>query len=59
MLDRQHDAIGTYIETPSRRDLAAPITDRAVGRWQAYAHHLAPVLPVLAPYVEAFGYAQA
>ena len=59
VLDHQHDAIGTYIETPSRRDLAAPITGRAVGRWQAYAHHLAPVLPVRAPYVEAFGYAQA
>ena len=56
VLDHQGDVIGTYIETPSRRDLAQPLTDRAVGRWRAYVHQLAPVLPVLAPHVEAFGY---
>jgi tetratricopeptide (TPR) repeat protein len=44
------------ITTPSYRDVTAPLFRRAIGRWQAYRAHLDPVLPLLDPYVEAFGY---
>lgn len=46
------------ISTPSYRDVTAPLFTRAMGRWQAYRPYLEPVLPVLAPYVEAFGYGE-
>ncbi len=44
------------ISTPSVRDVAKPIFSRAVGRWRQYEEHLRPVLPVLEPFVSAFGY---
>jgi tetratricopeptide (TPR) repeat protein len=44
------------IVTPSYRDVTAPLFTRAMGRWQAYRAQLAPILPVLEPVVEAFGY---
>jgi len=44
------------ISTPSYADVTRPIYDRAAGRWRKYREHLAPVLPVLAPHVAAFGY---
>jgi hypothetical protein len=42
--------------TPSRQDVTKPIFTRAAGRWRRYEGPLAPVLPILAPFVEAFGY---
>ena len=45
------------ISTPSYRDVGEGLYGRAVGRWRRYEDRLTPVLPVLAPYVEAFGYA--
>ena len=47
---------GRYISTPSRQDVARPIFARARGRWCRYQAQLEPVLPVLAPYVQALGY---
>lgn len=44
------------IRTPSYRDVTDALYTRAVGRWRAYRDHLAPILPVLAPFVAAFGY---
>jgi hypothetical protein len=44
------------ITTPSYRDVTAPLFRRAIGRWQAYRAHLEPVLPLLDPYVDLFGY---
>jgi hypothetical protein len=44
------------VNTPSYRDVQAPIYARSVGRWRAFEAQLAPVLPTLAPFVEAFGY---
>lgn len=44
------------IRTPSYREVTAPIHQRSVGRWKAYEAELAPVLPLLAPFVERFGY---
>jgi hypothetical protein len=44
------------VSTPSYRDVTAPVHGRAVERWRAYADDLAPILPVLQPFVTAFGY---
>jgi len=33
-----------------------PLYARSVGRWRAYAEDLAPILPVLQPWVRQFGY---
>jgi cytochrome c-type biogenesis protein CcmH/NrfG len=49
-------ARGAHISTPSHQDVQQPIFRRARGRWRRYETQLQPVLPVLAPFVEAFGY---
>jgi tetratricopeptide (TPR) repeat protein len=59
-----HADIGNYrqaaaqraITTPSYRDVTAPVDDHAVARWRRYEQQLAPIFPVLAPFVETFGY---
>lgn len=45
------------ISTPSYAQVIEPISSRAIGRWRHYESHLAPYLPVLAPYIDRFGYA--
>jgi tetratricopeptide (TPR) repeat protein len=45
-----------YISTPSYEQVIQPINTRAVGRWRPYAQHFAPVLPLLQPYLERWGY---
>ena len=42
--------------SPTYQDVTRPVYSRSVGRWQAYEKHLAPILPVLAPYCQKFGY---
>ena len=44
------------IATPSYHQVVQPIYRRSVGRWHNYAGPMAEVLPVLQPYIEAFGY---
>lgn len=44
------------INTPSYRDVVNPLYKRAAGRWQRYRAQMEPILPILAPYVAAFGY---
>jgi tetratricopeptide (TPR) repeat protein len=44
------------ITTASYSQVTEPIYKRAAGRWHRYRPHLEPVLPVLAPWVEKFGY---
>ena len=56
VLDYRRAAAERYVATPSRQAVAEPLTGRAVGRWRAYRAPLAPVLPLLEPYVRAFGY---
>jgi hypothetical protein len=41
---------------PTFSDVAKPVHNRAVGRWQHYAEALAPIRASLAPYCGAFGY---
>jgi hypothetical protein len=42
---------------PTYNDVAKPVHNRAVGRWQRYIEALAPIGKTLAPYCRAFGYA--
>jgi hypothetical protein len=44
------------IRTPSHEAVTREINDRAVSRWRNYADQLAPILPVLEPFVREFGY---
>jgi tetratricopeptide (TPR) repeat protein len=47
---------GRVIATPSYAQVAAPIHSGAVGRWTAYRDHLAPVMPILEPWIDRWGY---
>lgn len=42
--------------TPTYHDVTQPIYSRALGRWKKYERWLAPHLPLLEPFVKAFGY---
>lgn len=46
-----------HIRTASYSQVTEPIYTRAAGRWERYRAQLAPVLPILAPWAEALGYA--
>jgi hypothetical protein len=47
------------IATPSSTQVAEGLYSRGVGQWRAYREQLAPVLPVLEPWVRRFGYEDA
>lgn len=42
--------------SPTYADVTQPVHTRAIGRWRNYAEYLEPVLPILEPFVKAFGY---
>lgn len=44
------------ISTPSFEAVAQPVHRGAIGRWRNYRPFFEPVLPQLAPFVQAFGY---
>lgn len=44
------------VRTASYSQVAEPLYRRAVGRWIRYREQLAPVLPILEPWVERLGY---
>jgi hypothetical protein len=44
------------IATPSATQVARGLNREGIGQWRRYAEQLAPVLPVLQPWVETFGY---
>lgn len=44
------------ITTASYSQVTEPIYQRAAGRWVRYRDRLEPVLPVLRPWADAFGY---
>jgi tetratricopeptide (TPR) repeat protein len=56
MLDFVETARGRSIRTPSARQVERGLYREGVGQWRAYAEQMAPVAPLLAPWVEAFGY---
>jgi tetratricopeptide (TPR) repeat protein len=45
-----------HIRTASYSQVTEPIYRRSVGRWQRYRRHMAPILPILAPWAERMGY---
>ena len=60
-----HDAVLDHQETAKKRgriktasyaQVVEPIYTRSAGRWEKYRKHLEPVLPVLKPWIDKFGY---
>ena len=47
-----------HIATPSALQVTRGISREGIGHWQNYRDQLEPVLPLLAPWVERFGYVQ-
>ncbi|HKT42915.1 MAG TPA: sulfotransferase [Rhodanobacteraceae bacterium] len=45
-----------FIATPSYAQVTQPVNAKAVGRWVNYREQFEPVLPVLRPWIERFGY---
>ncbi len=57
VLDHRKTAAGRgVITTASYAQVTEPIYKRAAGRWERYRAQMAPVLPVLAPWAERYGY---
>ena len=51
-----HAAGRGKINTPSYHQVTRPLNRDAVYRWKRYEKQLAPIVPVLAPYVREYGY---
>jgi hypothetical protein len=45
------------VRSPSYGEVSRPLYSTAIGRWKNYEKHLAPILPPLERFIEAFGYA--
>ena len=56
MLDVAATASRRVVRTPSAPQVRAGLNRRGLGRWRAYAAELAPVMPILAPWIERLGY---
>jgi hypothetical protein len=58
------EAMERFAENAARRDIRSPsagqvrreLSVESAGRWQCYEAELAPVLPLLYPWVKRFGY---
>lgn len=57
MLNYRETALKRDIATPSARQVIEPLYNRSIGRWRRYEEELRPVLPVLTPWAERYGYA--
>lgn len=56
-LDHQATARGRgHIKTASYAQVVEPIYKRSAGRWQNYRKHLEPIIPILKPWIDKFGY---
>ncbi len=44
------------VSTASYAQVTEPLYTRAAGRWEKYRTHLEPILPVLQPWIERYGY---
>lgn len=47
-----------YIKTPSYTQVIEPINRKGMGRWLGYREYIDPVLPILQPMLEYWGYAK-
>jgi hypothetical protein len=45
-----------YIKTPSYTQVIEPINRRGIGRWKRYREYFEPVLPILQPLLDHWGY---
>lgn len=45
-----------FIATPSYTQVIEPLNTKAIGRWRRYAEYFEPVLPILEPMLEHWGY---
>lgn len=52
-------ARGRVIRTPSAGQVVKGLNRRGIGAWRPYARDLAPILPLLDPWAERFGYGPA
>jgi tetratricopeptide (TPR) repeat protein len=44
------------IKTASYAQVVEPLYNRSAGRWQKFRKHLEPIIPVLKPWIDKFGY---
>ena len=58
MVNFQDAARSGRVMSQSSRQLGEGLTARGAGHWRHYAAELAPVLPVLQPWVSSYGYSQ-
>ncbi len=56
MLDYREQARERWITTPSAEQVIEPIYASSMGKWRNYQRYMEPILPVLEPWVEKFGY---
>ena len=56
MADVAATARRRVVRTPSAPQVRAGLNRQGLGRWRAYAAELAPIEPILAPWIERFGY---
>ena len=56
ILEYAERARGRVLTTPSYHQVVRPIYTTSVGRWARYRNQLDPLLPLLGPSIEAFGY---
>ena len=59
MLDVAATASRRVVRTPSAPQVRAGLNRQGLGRWRAYAAELAPVTPILDPWIERLGYGAA
>ena len=52
----EHARARGFISTPSYAQVLEPVGNRSVGRWKHYESHFQEVLPILAPWIERWGY---
>lgn len=53
---REHAIAKGFIATPSYSEVIQPLSKKAIGRWRRYQHYLQPILPVLEPAMDRWGY---
>ena len=57
MADFADTARARAVNTPSSQQVARGLYQEGAGQWRAYADKLAPVMPILGPWVDRLGYA--
>lgn len=51
-------SVGQHISTPSYHQVSQPLYTRSTGRWHSYKDRFQPVMPILQPWIESWGYAE-